>query len=133
MLWIVWRQHHILLNQVSGLSGAMVGWHFPLLLLAAFLPYATTVMGHFHDNPMAALLLWAVVWGLLLSRSVIQTMASRDHVQLADVDQAQYRESLVASWIVVGIGPSPWPWCGGRRGSRSSGLSRWLLAPSPGS
>ena len=102
MLWIVWRQHHILLDQVSGLSSAMVGWHFPLLLLAAFLPYATTVMGHFHDNPMAALLLWAVVWGLLLSRSVIQTMASRDHVLLPEVDQAQYRESLVASWIVVG-------------------------------
>jgi uncharacterized membrane protein len=102
MLWIVWRQHHILLDQVSGLSSAMVGWHFPLLLLAAFLPYATTVMGHFHDNPMAALLLWAVVWGLLLSRSVIQTMASRDHVLLPDVDQAQYRESLVVSWIVVG-------------------------------
>jgi uncharacterized membrane protein len=102
MLWIVWRQHHILLDQVSGLSGAMAAWHFPLLLLAAFLPYATTVMGHFHDNPMAALLLWAVVWGLLLSRSVIQTMASRDHVLLAEVDQVQFRESLFASWIVVG-------------------------------
>ena len=29
-------------------------------------------------------------------------MASRDHVLLPEVDQAQYRESLVASWIVVG-------------------------------
>jgi len=89
----------------------MVGWHFPLLLLAAFLSYATTVMGHFHDNPMAALLLWAVVWGLLFSRSVIQTMASRDHVLLPDVDWAQYRESLVVSWIVVGS---------------------WALTPGPG-
>ena len=28
-------------------------------------------------------------------------MASRDHVLLPEVDQAQYRESLFASWIVV--------------------------------
>jgi uncharacterized membrane protein len=36
MLWVVWRQHHVLLDQVSRLSSAMVGWHFALLLLAAF-------------------------------------------------------------------------------------------------
>jgi hypothetical protein len=80
----------------------MVGWHFPLLLLAAFLPYATTVMGDFHDNPMAALLLWFVVWGLLLSRSIIQTMASRDHVLLPQVDKEHFRASLIVSWVVVG-------------------------------
>src|SRR6202042_673747 len=100
--WIVWREHHGLLDQVGQVSGPIIGLHFPLLLLAAFLPYATTVMGHFHDNPMAALLLWAVVWGLLLSRSVLQTMASRDHVLLPDVDQVRYRENLFASWVVVG-------------------------------
>jgi uncharacterized membrane protein len=102
MLWIVWRQHHVLFDQVSALSGAMVGWHFPLLLLAAFLPYATTVMGDFHDNPMAALLLWFVVWGLLLSRSIIQTKASRDHVLLPRVDKEHFRTSLIVSWLVVG-------------------------------
>jgi uncharacterized membrane protein len=102
MLWIVWRQHHVLFDQVSALSGAMVGWHFPLLLLAAFLPYATTVMGDFHDNPMAALLLWFAVWGLLLSRSLIQTMAWRDHVLLPQVDKEHFRASLIVSWVVVG-------------------------------
>jgi hypothetical protein len=30
----------------------MISLHFPLLLLAAFLPYATTVVGHYPDNPL---------------------------------------------------------------------------------
>jgi uncharacterized membrane protein len=102
MLWIVWRQHHVLLDRVSAMSSAMVGWHFPLLLLAAFLPYATTVMGHFHDNPMAALLLWFAVWGLLFSRTVIEAMAFRDGVLLPGVDKERYRDTLIVSCGVVG-------------------------------
>jgi uncharacterized membrane protein len=101
-LWIVWRQHHILLDQVSGLSSAMVGWHFPLLLLAGLPPHATTVMGHFHDNLTAALLLGVVVSGLLFCRSAIQSMASRNHVLLPHVDKEQFRAGLFVSWVVVG-------------------------------
>jgi uncharacterized membrane protein len=72
VLWIVWRQHHVLLDQVSHVPAAMIGWHFPLLLLAAFLPYVTTMIGHYPGNPLAALLYGLVVGALLLCRSVIQ-------------------------------------------------------------
>lgn len=49
----------------------MIGLRFPLLLLAAFLPYATTVLGHYPDNPVAALL-FGLVFGLILaSRAAI--------------------------------------------------------------
>jgi hypothetical protein len=46
----------------------MIGFHFPLLLLAAFLPYTATVMGHDPDNPLAALLFGSVVGVLLACR-----------------------------------------------------------------
>src|ERR1700689_3990504 len=73
MLWIVWRQHHALFDQIGRVSAGMIGLHFPLLLVAAFLPYATTVLGHYPDNPLAALLLGLVVGALLACRSAIQS------------------------------------------------------------
>jgi uncharacterized membrane protein len=102
LLWIVWRQHHVLLDQVSRVSAPMIGWHFPLLLLAAFLPYATAVEGHYPANPAAALLFGLVVGGLLLCRTVIQAQASRGDVLLPDVDRRLYRATVAVSWIVVG-------------------------------
>jgi hypothetical protein len=53
LIWIIWRQHHKLLDQVSHVSTSMISFHFPLLLLAALLPYTATVMGHYPDNPRA--------------------------------------------------------------------------------
>jgi uncharacterized membrane protein len=102
ILWIVWRQHHVLLDEVSRLSGPMIGWHFPLLLMAAFLPYATTVMGHYPDNPLAALLLGLVVGALLVCRSAIQSLAARDDVLRPDIDVRRYRADTIVSWVVTG-------------------------------
>jgi uncharacterized membrane protein len=102
ILWIVWRQHHRLLDQVSQLSAAMIGLHFPLLLLAAFVPYVTTVIGHYLGNPLAALLFGLVVGALLLCRSAIQGLAVQGDLLLPDVDRRQYRADGVVSWIVTG-------------------------------
>jgi uncharacterized membrane protein len=102
MLWIVWRQHHVLFDQVSHVSSPMIGWHFPLLLLAAFLPYATTVLGHYQDNPLAALLYGVVVGALLTCRSAVQSLASRGDVLLPYVDKRQYQITAIVSWIVTG-------------------------------
>jgi uncharacterized membrane protein len=102
MLWIVWRHHHVLFDQVDRVSAAMTGWHFPLLLLAAFLPYATTVMGHYPGNPMAALLLGLVVGALLACRSAMQSRAARDGVLRPEVDMRRYQADVTVSWIVTG-------------------------------
>jgi uncharacterized membrane protein len=101
MLWIVWRQHHALFDQIGRVSAAMIGLHFPLLLLAAFLPYATTVMGHYPDNPLAALLLGLVVGALLAVRSAMQSRAARDGVLRSEVDMRRYQADAVVSWIVT--------------------------------
>jgi uncharacterized membrane protein len=102
MLWIVWRQHHALFDQIDRVSPAMVGLHFPLLLVAAFLPYATTVMGHYPGNPLAALLLGLVVGALLAVRSALQSRAASDGVLRPKVDLRRYQADAATSWIVTG-------------------------------
>jgi len=102
ILWIVWRGHHVLFDQVSRVSRPMIALHFPLLLLVAFLPYPTTVIGHYPDNPLAALLFTLVVGGLLLCRSLIQRRADLDDVLLPEVDRDKFRASVSLSFIVTG-------------------------------
>jgi uncharacterized membrane protein len=102
ILWIVWREHHGLLDQVGQVSGPIIGLHFPLLLLAAFLPYATTVMGHYPDNPLADLFFGLVVGVIFICRSAIQSRAYRDDVLLPHVDRRQYRDEVIVSWTTTG-------------------------------
>jgi len=99
--WIVWREHYVIFGQVSRVSGAMIGLHFPLLLLAAFLPYATTVMGHYPDNPLAALLLGLVVGALLACRSAIQSRAARDNALTLGIGTRHYQADVTVSWVVT--------------------------------
>jgi uncharacterized membrane protein len=102
LIWIVWRQHHTLFDQVRRVSAGMVALHFPLLLLAAFLPYVTTVLGHYQGNPLAALLFGLNVGLLLASRAAIQTLAARDEEILHPAtDRRQYHVSVVVSWSVI--------------------------------
>jgi uncharacterized membrane protein len=102
LIWIVWRQHHVLFDQIDRVSGGMVALHFPLLLLAAFLPYVSTVLGHYPDNPLAALL-FGLVFGLLLAcRAAIQTLAGRDdEVLQPEVDRRQHHVTVVVAWAVI--------------------------------
>lgn len=102
IIWIVWREHHEIIDQVNRVSTSMLAWHFPLLLLAAFLPYASTVMGHYSDNPLAALLFGLVVGALLFCRSEIESRAGQDHVLRPHINLGEYHADTVVSWIVTG-------------------------------
>lgn len=102
ILWIVWRQHHRLFDQFSRVTPRMVGWHFPLLLLAAFLPYASSTYGHYADNPMAALLYGGVVAAVLFCRTAIQAEGLRGGVLIEGADREDYRAELVVSRIATG-------------------------------
>ncbi|HUC23677.1 MAG TPA: TMEM175 family protein [Streptosporangiaceae bacterium] len=124
-LWIVWRHHHALFDQVRRVSPAMIGLHFPLLLLAAFVPYATIGVGRYPSNPLAALLFGLVVGALLVCRSALQSRADRDFVLAPTVDIRRYRAEVVVSWLVTGYWMAtlllvPWtPWV----------EISWFLAP----
>jgi uncharacterized membrane protein len=101
-LWLVWRHHHALFDQVRRVSPAMIGLHFPLLLLAAFVPYATIGVDHYPGNPLAALLFGLVVGALLVCHSALQSCADRDSVLAPTVDIRRYRAEARASWLVTG-------------------------------
>ena len=101
ILWIVWRQHHALFDQYDRITTAMVQWHFPLLLFAAFLPYSTSILGNYSDNPMAALLYGVNVGVILLSRSLVERAALHGGVLIPETDVERYRRDLLVSYIVV--------------------------------
>ena len=99
ILWIVWRQHHELFDQFEQITPAMV---FPLLLFAAFLPYSTSVLGSYGDNPMAALLYGTNVFVILLTRSLVQRAALRGGALIPEADEDHFRRAAVVSWAVTG-------------------------------
>ncbi|WP_436532501.1 TMEM175 family protein [Actinoplanes sp. HUAS TT8] len=101
ILWIVWRQHHQLLDRVERLSPGLIRLHFPLLLLVGLLPYATTVYDHNTFNPAAAGLFTVAVATLLLVRSGIQGRALKDDLLHEDVDRTAYRRDVRVSWTVA--------------------------------
>jgi uncharacterized membrane protein len=101
ILWVVWRQHHALFDQYDRITTAMVQWHFPLLLFAAFLPYSTSVLGDYGDNPMAALLYGVNVGVILLSRSLVQRAALHGGALIPEADVDRYRRETWVSYAVV--------------------------------
>ena len=103
ILWIVWRQHHELFDQFDRITPAMVRWHFPLLLFAAFLPYSTSVLGSYSDNPMAALLYGGNVFVILLCRCLVQREALREGVLNSVADENRFRRATNVSWAVTGF------------------------------
>jgi uncharacterized membrane protein len=102
LLWLVWRWHHQLLDSVDRVSPAVIAWHFPLLLLAAFLPYPTTVVGHYAGNPLAAGFYGLTVGGLLVCRSVLHQMAYDETALRPHADHGRIRGEILVSWITTG-------------------------------
>jgi uncharacterized membrane protein len=100
-LWVVWRQHHRLADSIRWVTPAAVGWHFPLLLLVGFLPYATTVVGHYPTNPGAALLYGVTLAGLLFCRSMVLSCAYQPDALEPHVSAPEARREVAASWITT--------------------------------
>ena len=103
ILWVVWRQHHELFDQFDRITQAMVRWHFPLLLFAAFLPYSTSVLGSYSDNPLGALLYGGNVFVILLCRCLVQREALREGVLNSVADENRFRRATNVSWAVTGF------------------------------
>ncbi|SHN43130.1 TMEM175 family protein [Cryptosporangium aurantiacum] len=107
LLWLVWRRSHELLDSVDRVSPGVVAWHFPLLLLAAFLPYPTTIVGHFPGNPVAAAFYGIAVGALLVCRAVLEQLAYDAGALRPHVDRARIRRNVViiriatAYWLLT--------------------------------
>src|SRR6201992_906274 len=102
-LWSGCRQPHELFDQFDRITPSMVRWHFPLLLFAAFLPYSTSILGSYSDNPLGALLYGGNVFVILLCRCLIQREALRGGVLISGADVDHFRRAATVSWAVTGF------------------------------
>ncbi|CAM5484578.1 DUF1211 domain-containing membrane protein [Streptomyces spiroverticillatus] len=99
LLWSVWRRHHKLMDQVVVLSKPFVGWHAPFLLLVAFLPFPTAVMGLSITNPLAQTLFAGTMAAMVLCEAVIKEIAAGSGL-VGDADPARTRRHANGSWAV---------------------------------
>ncbi|MEV5752653.1 TMEM175 family protein [Actinoallomurus sp. NPDC052308] len=125
LLWTVWRRHHVLMDQVVRLNRAFTAWHAPLLLLVAFLPFPTALIGEAFDNPLAICVFALSEAAVLICEGALKEIAHRTPVLSEHADRAQVRRGANSSWAVgaffVVMGALAW--------SVPGIPVAWLLAP----
>ncbi|MGI5339529.1 TMEM175 family protein [Streptomyces sp. CA-181903] len=98
LLWSVWRRHHELMDRVRRLSRAFAFWHAPLLLLVAFLPFPTAVIGASITNPMAQTLFAGTMAAMVCCEATVKEIAVAAGL-IGDTPAATRRQAG-ASWSV---------------------------------
>lgn len=103
LLWSVWRRHHVLMDQIERLTPALTFWHSPMLLLVAFLPFPTALIGKAFDNPLAVFLFAITEASLLACEALLKETAYRSPVLSAGTDPRDVRGGASASWAVAAL------------------------------
>lgn len=98
LLWSVWRRHHQLMDRVGRLSKTFVFWHAPFLLLVAFLPFPTAVVGGSITNPMAQTLFAGTMTAMIFCEAIVKEISVA--AGLLTDDPADTRRQASASWAV---------------------------------
>jgi uncharacterized membrane protein len=98
LLWSVWRRHHGLMDRIGVLSKPFAAWHAPFLLLVAFLPFPTAVIGTSITNPLAQTLFAGTVAAMVLCEGVIKKISANDG--LVTATPAESHRQADASWAV---------------------------------
>lgn len=98
LLWSVWRRHHTLTDRIGRVSKAFATWHLPFLLLVAFLPFPTAVVGTSNNNPLAQTLFAATMAAMVFCEAVIKEISAG--AGLVTDDPATTRHNANASWAV---------------------------------
>ncbi|MBO0657454.1 DUF1211 domain-containing protein [Streptomyces triculaminicus] len=98
LLWSVWRRHHKLMDRIGELSKAFTAWHAPLLLLVAFLPFPTALIGASISNPLAQTLFAGTMAAMVFCEAVIKEIASS--TGLVTGDPAKTHRHAGSSWAV---------------------------------
>jgi len=98
LLWSVWRRPHQLMDRVGRLSKAFAFWHAPFLLLVAFLPLPTGIIGASITNPMAQTLFAGAMAAMVGCEALIKETSVR--ADLVSDDPLAVRRHADASWAV---------------------------------
>ncbi|ARZ72505.1 hypothetical protein SMD11_6929 [Streptomyces albireticuli] len=98
LLWSVWRRHHKLMDRIGGLSKAFTAWHAPFLLLVAFLPFPTALIGASIGNPLAQTLFASTMAAMVFCEAALKEIAGG--TGLVTGDPAETHRHAGDSWGV---------------------------------
>ncbi|MER5386812.1 TMEM175 family protein [Streptomyces sp. NPDC002688] len=107
LLWSVWRRHHQLMDRIRVLSRTFVLWHAPFLLLVAFLPFPTAVIGSAITNPMAQTLFAGTMAGIIFCEVALKEVSAHAGLVIGDVAEARRLANgswAVGFWFVLSLG-----------------------------
>ncbi|MFD4555220.1 hypothetical protein ACFWP5_13030 [Streptomyces sp. NPDC058469] len=86
------------MDQIRVLPPPFAFWHAPFLLLVAFLPFPTAVIGSALTNPMAQTLFAGTMAGIVFCEVALKEVSADGGPVIGDVVQA--RRHADASWAV---------------------------------
>lgn len=107
LLWSVWRRHHRLMDRVDELSKAFAARHAPFLLLVAFLPFPTAVIGASISNPLAQTLFAGTIAAMVFREAVIKEISMTSLAAPgAPVGTRQHPDGSwgVGLWLALSVG-----------------------------
>ncbi|NED92354.1 DUF1211 domain-containing protein [Streptomyces sp. SID11233] len=107
LLWSVWRRHHQLMDRIHVLSNTFTFWHAPFLLLVAFLPFPTAVIGSTITNPMAQTLFAGTMAGIFFCEVALKEVSADSGLVIGDAAEARAHANgswAVALWFVLSLG-----------------------------
>ncbi|WP_171163379.1 TMEM175 family protein [Streptomyces sp. I05A-00742] len=123
LLWSVWRRHHELMDRIGGLSQAFTAWHAPFLLLVAFLPFPTAVVGASISNPLAQTLFASTMAAMVCCEAVLKDISSSTGLVTGDPAETHRRAADswgVGLWFLLTVGVA-WLF--------SYAFTLWFVAP----
>ncbi|MFJ8940805.1 hypothetical protein ACIRL0_34705 [Streptomyces sp. NPDC102365] len=86
------------MDQIGRLSNAFTAWHAPFLLLVAFLPFPTAVIGASATNPLADTLFAGTMAAMVFCEAVIREISTRTGLTAGDPADTRHRAD--GSWAV---------------------------------
>ncbi|WP_406368850.1 TMEM175 family protein [Streptomyces sp. NBC_00647] len=107
LLWSVWRRHHQVMDRIRVLSRTFALWHAPFLLLVAFLPFPTAVIGSAITNPMAQTLFAGTMAGIIFCEVALKEVSADAGLLIGDVAEARRHANgswAVGFWFVLSLG-----------------------------
>jgi uncharacterized membrane protein len=101
MLWAIWRARHVLFDQITRVSPAVIAMHIPLLLFAAFLPYPTGIFGEAVSDPLAISMFAGDEAILMMCLALLMTLVLKQRLLAPHANRARLTTHAVVNW---GIG-----------------------------
>lgn len=121
MLWWIWRTHHALIDHTAAMSPLGMLLHLPLLLLAVWMPYVTSVFGEADRNALVTALFSGTEGIMMCCLGALFAVVLGQRLYRTGTDRTRLRVSALVHgaiglwWIGAGLvafatAQAPWLW-----------------------